>query len=110
MTIKEFIMMSQLTDVLAAKLFAGLSWNKMLELRSEFTRAFDSYAKTHKGKLNGIDQTQMDALGAVARFDRLLRTYYYNTEKTHPKYHGLPASKAKAMIIKEYDGISRRQF
>lgn len=110
MTTKEFIMMAQLTDTLAAKMFAGLSWDKMLELRSEFCRALDTYSKTHKGKMNGVDQVQLDAIGAIARFDRLLRTYFFNVNKTHPQYYGVPVSTAKQRILKEYDAISRRKF
>lgn len=110
MTTKEFVMMAQLTDQMAARMFAGLSWDKMLELRSEFCRALDTYSKKHKGTMSGVDQVQLDAIGAIARFDRLLRTYFYNMNRNHPRFHNMPVTKAKQIIIKEYDGISRRKF
>lgn len=110
MNIQEFITMAQLTDNQAAKFFASMSWNKMLEIRSEFCKALDTYSKTHKGNISGIDQIQLDAIGAIGRFDRLLRTYYYNHNKNTPKYFGMSASVAKQKILKEFHDLTKRKY
>jgi hypothetical protein len=110
MTTKEFITYTQLTDTMAARVFATMSWNKMLEVRSDFCRALDAYSKKHKGTLGGIDQVQLDAIGAIARFDRLLRTYYYNNNKTHPRFYGMDISKAKGIILKDFHDLTKRKY
>jgi hypothetical protein len=107
---KEFILMTALTDHQAAVLFAGLSWNKMLELRSEYTRALDRYARKNKGSINGMDNTQLEAIGAIARFDRLLRTRYYNAMKNAPRFYGMDKKKAKGIILAEFYTLTRKKY
>jgi len=110
MTITEFITYTQLTDQMAAKVFASMSWNKMLEVRSEFCKALDTYSKTHKGPIAGIDQVQLDAIGTIARFDRLLRTYYYNHNKNTPRFFGIDKHKAKQTMMTEFYDLTKRKY
>ena len=107
---KDFITLIAMNDHQTAVLFAGMSWNKMLELRSEFTRALDKYSKKHKGGINGMDKTQLEAIGTVARFDRLLRTRYYNAMKTHPRFYGMDKRKAKQVILEEFYAMTRNKY
>lgn len=110
LTEKEFLVVTNYTDQQAATMFAAMSWNKMLALRSEYTRALDRYAKTHKGKLGGIDQVQLDAIGAIARFDRLLRTYYINGNKKHSRFFGMPYAQAKKIMLGEYYALTKKHY
>lgn len=107
---KDFITLIAMNDHQTAELFAGMSWNKMLELRSEFTRALDRYSKKNKGNINGMDNTQLEAIGTVARFDRLLRTRYYNAMKNTPRFYGIDKKKAKQIILSEFYAMTRNKY
>lgn len=110
LTESEFITLTMWTDAQVSDVLSKMSWNRMLELRSEYARALDKYSQKHKGSVNGMDATQIEALGMVGRIDRMLRTKYYNDMKNHPRFHGMTKHKAKEAILLEFRDLTKRKF